>query len=261
MPSCLCPCLHAALLEGHAMPVSTAAPSTALVVSTVCAGGWVTCLLRWKAKASLQCQQTLQPWGWGPQQQRHWRQRQQTRQRRARQQRRGRMPAWPQQRRGRRATPASRRSSGSRCASGLWQCIAVCLLQLIAGLAVAAQVAASLCLACCLTLQCLSLSAVQSLRHYQRAGALDPGCKLALSNQAAALLQLKRWEEAADAASQARCALAGPKLAIGRLMLHLDHADGYGAGLSCMPFFTLSQSEHHPCFMAACRRWPSILAS
>jgi hypothetical protein len=76
----------------------------------------------------------------------------------------------------------------------------------------------------CLDLQCLSLpslSSVQALRHYQRAGTLDPGCKLALSNQAAALLQLKRWEEAADAASQARFAHASAELAFGRWALHL----------------------------------------
>lgn len=43
----------------------------------------------------------------------------------------------------------------------------------------------------------------QALRHYRRASELDPGCKLALANQAAALLKLERWAEAEDLAGQA----------------------------------------------------------
>lgn len=42
----------------------------------------------------------------------------------------------------------------------------------------------------------------QALRQYRRASELDPGCKLALANQAAALLKLERWAEAEDLAGQ-----------------------------------------------------------
>ncbi|KAL4428292.1 hypothetical protein ABPG75_002381 [Micractinium tetrahymenae] len=43
----------------------------------------------------------------------------------------------------------------------------------------------------------------QALKHYRRASELDPSCKLALANQAAALLKLERWDEAEDLAGQA----------------------------------------------------------
>ncbi|KAL4858836.1 Peptidyl-prolyl cis-trans isomerase D [Chlorella vulgaris] len=45
-----------------------------------------------------------------------------------------------------------------------------------------------------------------ALRHYEQASRLDPSCPLALANQAAALLKLRRWGAAEAAATQARSA-------------------------------------------------------
>lgn len=53
-----------------------------------------------------------------------------------------------------------------------------------------------------------TLPALQSLRHYERASQLYPGCKLALANQAAALLKLRRWGDAAQAATKVRVYMA-----------------------------------------------------
>lgn len=49
--------------------------------------------------------------------------------------------------------------------------------------------------------------ALQALSNYILAADLDPYCKLAFSNQAAALLKLERYGEAVQAATQARTRL------------------------------------------------------
>lgn len=45
---------------------------------------------------------------------------------------------------------------------------------------------------------------MQALRHYDRAIELDPTNKEAMCNKASALLKLKQWQEALDAADQVR---------------------------------------------------------
>ena len=60
--------------------------------------------------------------------------------------------------------------------------------------------------ACCATLP--AFAPPQALKHYSHAATLNPQCTLALANQAAALLNLKRWSDAVEAATQVRGAWA-----------------------------------------------------